>query len=342
LPPLAFAAWRLFRLPIPADNPLTLIFMTTGVVCGLALVIKSRGAAALAAMLIGLAFVIKPAVVPLRGFVADAPFPYSSATARTYWLPGALFMVFAAAVGLTAPWPRLTRDFKRLRPDLAALGIAAFAGLAGYLYFSRPTLYDVYLPFRPQYAQLRQHLLTVATAVDGARPFSPSKPLDVPLILDERGQVRNEDPSTTGHLFLYQHLTQPDAYFGNIEYALSSDLHLHLRDTGNQPVLYPAVFTEFADTFDTDVTNSLARAINAPYLVIVKPLTLGSAGRVDTPDLGRAGPYRVVLYHLKRDEMVFAADIVNAIATAEQLKQQVNRVLEQGVGAKILRPLQGG
>jgi TIR domain-containing protein len=339
MPPLLFATWRLFRLPVPADTALTLIFMVTGVVCGLALVIKSRGGAILAAMLIGLAFVIKPALVPFQGFVGDAPFPYSSATAMTYWLPGVLFIIFAAAVGLTAPWSRLLQDLKRFHPDVAVLFIAAATGLAGYFYFSRPTLYDVYLPFRPQYALLREHLVSVAAAVDQvARPFPPSKSLDVPLILDERGHIRNEDPSTSGHLFLYQHLTKPDAYFGDIEYALSSDLHLHLRDTGNEPVLSSSVFTEFASTFDTDGANSLARTINAPYLVIVKPLTLEPAGRVDSRDLRRAAPYRVFLYNLKRDEIIFAADIPNSIGTTEELKEQVNRVLEMSVGAKILRP----
>ena len=340
LPPLLFATWQLFRLPIPSDNGPILIFIATAVVCGLALLFKSRSAMILVATPIGLAFVLKPVLVPFEGFVGGAPFPYSSETAENYWLPGAGFIVIAVAVGLTAAFPRLLQDFKRLRPDLIAILIAVIASGAGYFYFSRPTLYDVYLPFRPQYALLREHLVSVASALDQvARPFPPTKPLDVPLVLDERGNSRNEDASTTGHLILYQHLTKPDAYFGDIERALNSDLQLHLRDTGNDPVLYQSIFTEFESSFDTDDAKSLARVLNAPYLVVVKPLMADSSGRVDSADLQRSGPYRVFLFNLKRDEIIFAADILNPGATTDELKERVNGVLQMSVGAKILRPL---
>jgi hypothetical protein len=339
LPPILFATWQLFRLPIPADNGPILIFIAAAVVCGLALLFKSRSAMILVAMPIGVAFVLKPALVPFEGFVGGATFPYTSETAENYWLPSAGFIIAAAAVALTAAFPRLVQDFKRLRPDVIALVIAIITAGAGFFYFNRPTLYDVYLPFRPQYALLREHLVSVAAALDQvARPFPPARPLDVPLVIDERGKPRDEDASTTGHLFLYQHLTKPDEYFGDIEGAVSSDLHLHLRDTGNDPVLYETIFTEFESSFDTDDAKSLTRAINAPYLVVVKPLMLDSSGRVDTPALQSAAPYRVFLFNLKRDEIIFAADIPNPAATAEGLKEQVNCVLQMNVGAKILRP----
>jgi hypothetical protein len=63
---------------------------------------------------------------------------------------------------------------------------------------------------------------------------------------------------------------------------------------------------------------------------------LDASGRVDAKDIQGVGPYRVFLYNLKRDEIIFAADIANP-ATMLELKEQVNAVLEKTVGAKILR-----
>ncbi|HXJ02225.1 MAG TPA: caspase family protein [Micropepsaceae bacterium] len=331
LPPLLFATWHLFRLPIPSENAPIQIFIGTGVLFGFALWFKNRVGAILAALPIGLAFVVKPAVVPFEGFVDD-PLPYWSATAEDYWWPGAFFVIVVAAIGLTAAPSRLLEEVKRLRPDVAAFVIAVATGLAGYFYFDRPTLYDVYLPFRPQYAQLREHLVAVAAAVDRvASPFAPSKPLDIPLVLDETGNIRDENPSATGHLFLYQHLTMPDARFGGMEDALDNDLLLDLRDTGKKPVLSASAFAEYASAFRSDDAAALARTLNAPYLVIVKPF------HGDSTEVQRAAPYRVFLYNLKRDEIIFAADIQNPVGTADELKEQANSILEMTVGAKILR-----
>jgi len=231
----------------------------------------------------------------------------------------------------------MAQDLRRLRPRIGAILIAALTALAAYSYFSRPTVYDDYLPFRPRYNLLREKFRTIASALDAVRaPFPASRQLEVPLVLDDRGvsRIRNEDSSTTGHILLYQHLTDPDKYFGDIEYGFSDDLDLHLRDTGPNPIMASESFTKFATERDA---RSLEHTIDAPYLVIVKPIRLARTRRVDTADLPRTGPYWVFLYHLKRDEILCAIDVQTPVTTMDELKDAVYRALERSVGAKVLR-----
>jgi hypothetical protein len=255
----------------------------------------------------------------------------------TYWGPGLLFLIAACCIALTAPWPRLVQDFNRLHPNSGAALVAAAAGVAAYLYYSRPTLYDIYQPFRPQYDDLRRRLVAVAASVDKVeRPLSLSRPLDPPLILDERiSGIRDEDPSTTGHLYLYQHLTDPDVDFGDTEYAIGSDLHLNLRDTGKHPLLGGSSFVQFASAFPTDSSASLTRAIAAPYLVIIKPLNIPACSTLYCSS-GLPGPFKVFLYNLPEDEVVFATDTQDA-DTLEALKEKVNDLLKRNLGAKVLQ-----
>jgi hypothetical protein len=58
---------------------------------------------------------------------------------------------------------------------------------------------------------------------------------------------------------------------------------------------------------------------------------------VDTQDIARSGPYRVVLFQLKRDEILFAADIETTGTKFQELRAAVNAILEQSVAAKILQ-----
>jgi hypothetical protein len=331
--PLAFATGHLFRLPVEGARLPAYVFLGTGMVCAIAFWIRSRLGAILLAASIGVAFVLKPLLVPVEGFGDWRTFPYDSATSRDYWLPGGFFLGVAVIIVLISNWPRLAQDFRRLRPSIAAVLIMAAAALGSYAHFSRPTLYDVYLPFRPKYGELRQHLKSISAALDNIpAPVRLSRTLDIPLVLDEARHTRSEDPTTTGHFFLYQNLTDPDRDFGEIKYEFDDDLRLNIRDTGPDPVLL--VFDEFASDLDT---RHLEAVINAPYLVVVKPLRLDKTHNVDNKDFNRVGPYRVFLYHLKRDEVLFADDIHTALNTASDLKEAVNKLLDRSVGAKILR-----
>ena len=108
-------------------------------------------------------------------------------------------------------------------------------------------------------------------------------------------------------------LIDPDGYFGDIDYTF---------------------LMIFAGTF---LARPLERAINAPYLVIVKPLKLDHTLRIDKGDLARAGPDRVFLYHLKRDELLMAVDVATSVTTTDELREAVYAVLTKTVNAKILR-----
>lgn len=306
------------------------MFVATAVLGALVLWLESRVGAILLAAGIGGSMVFKPLLVPFEGAGSGDVFPYDSETAMTYWLPGAVFIVCAAALASTRR--RLAEDLARLRPRAGTLVVAVMVSLAAYAYFSRPTLYDVYRRFRPQYQTLREHLQQIAPLLDRiARPSCASLSLEPPLVLDESSNVRNEDASTTGHILLYQHMTEPDAFSGNIEYAFGDDLHLHIRDTGNDPVLYDAGFGRFASEQNE---RSLEHTIGAPYLVVVKPLSLDPTERVDSANLEAAGRYRVFIYHLNRDQTLCAADVNVPV---DELKEAVFAVLEQTAAARIIR-----
>ena len=336
-PPLAFATGHLFRLPMNAGPIPNYVFLATAALCLLAFWLRNRAAAVLIALGIGAAFVIKPWLVPFEGFGNGRTFPYGSATAQEYWLPGALFLVLVGVTALFSKFSRLVRDLKNLRPNVIGVVLACVTGLSAYSYFSRPTVYDAYRPFRAQYGALRERLRNAADAVDRVTaPFPLKQPLDPPLVLDETGGIRSENASTTGHLFLYQHLREPDAYFGEIENAFTDNLHLYLRDTGPDPVMDQAALAQFVSEIDLD-TSSLERILHAPYVVILKPLRLDPSKRVDTRDIARVGPYRVFLFQLTRNEILFAADIESAGEKFEELKAAVNATLERSVAAKILR-----
>ena len=91
---------------------------------------KNRGGAILVAVAIGLAFVVKPALLPFveSGF----QFPYSSATAMTYWGPGLLFLIGLTFLPESPRWlvlrgmrdkaraslERLRGSGKRVEPEL--------------------------------------------------------------------------------------------------------------------------------------------------------------------------------------------------------------------------------
>lgn len=338
LPPLGFATGHLVRLPVAAEDTQNFILFATVALSLLALWAGNRASAILVSATVGLALASKPLVVPIEGFIRGQTYPYASATAREYWLPGALLLILAVAITVVSQLPRLGSDLTILRPNPQAAGIACIAALAGGWYFSQPTVYDVYLPFRASYQRLREHLKGLAPAVDRLKePFAPRRALDRPLVLDENHEhVRSEDPSTTGHFFLYQHLSDPDTYFGDIEYAFDDNLHLNIRDTGLDPVLYQPAFAQFATNIEMDRT-CLERVVDAPYVVIVKPLRMDASRRVDTADIARAAPYRVLLADLKRDEIVFAADVETPGETFAELKAAVNATLQQSVSAKILQ-----
>lgn len=338
LPPLAFATGHLFRLPVEAENTPTYVFLATGALCLLAFWLGNCAALILTAALVGSAFVIKPLLVPFEGFANGQTFPYTSATAQRYWLPGSAFLLLVAVTVLLSKFSRLVRDFRGLRPNILGICIASIMAFAAYSYFSRATLYDVYLPFRPQYRLLREHLRNIAGTIDGiSAPIPLKHPLHPPLVLNETGlRIFSSYVSTTGHLLLYQHLTEPDSYFGEIEDAFNDNLHLYLRNTGPDPVLYQAGFAQFASGTDPD-KSSLEHVINAPYIVVVKPLKLDPSKRVDAQNIARSGPYRVVLLQLKRDEILFAADIEITGKKFQELKAAMNAMLEQSVAAKILQ-----
>src|SRR6185436_16777162 len=141
--------------------------IATIVLCSIALWIGSRLGALVLAAFVGISFLVKPWLVPFEGFVNGLTYPYTSATAMSYWMPGVLFLAVTIVGVLTLSRSRLVQDFVRLRPDLFSIGIALITAIAAYSYFNRPTLYDVYLPLRPQYYLLREQLRNVAAAIDG-------------------------------------------------------------------------------------------------------------------------------------------------------------------------------
>jgi hypothetical protein len=330
LPPLLFGTWQLFRVPMPSYNGPKLIFIAAGVAFLAALVIN-RAAAVLIAGLVGAAFALKPVLIPMHA-TYESYFRFWSETAMQYWVPGVVSLLLAAVVAFTVTRPLLLSSFARLRPGIAALLIAVATSGASYAYFSRPTYYDVYGPLLPQYAAFREHLKSVAAAVDKVTgPVVAPGSLDPPLVLDERntdfGADFNEDPSTTGHLFFYPLLREPDGPTSEIERALRSDLFWFIQYTDTS-IFFPSNGTGFVSKPDK-VAAALSRAIHAPYLVVVKPL---GATQGET-----AGSYGVFLYDLKRDEVLFATPL-DAVKTPSDLTEQVNAVVEKLVGAKILRP----
>lgn len=330
--PIAFAVGHVFRLPVSDVGVSYLIVLATVGVAALAMVLGNRLFAAVVSAAVGTALVLKPWLVPLEG--GGSTFSYDSETAMTVWVPGALLVLFTVGLVITSSGKRLRGDLRRLRPSGIAIALALVAGAAAYFYFSRPTWYDVYEAFRPSYASLRQQLKALPGTLDSEVPAGVI-PEPGTVVLDGRERlqtIRGEDPSTTAHLFLYQHLSDPDSYGGDLERALDGDLLLHLRDTGPKPVLSESVLADFATG---DPEGSLRRTLEAPFLVVVEPLATNRTGREEQNDL--AGRFRLFLYHLKMNKLLATLNIDTPASTTDELKEAVYAALAGAVGAKILR-----
>ena len=343
---LLLATWSLFRLPVPSESFHNLIFLAAAVLIGLMLWCGNRVAAICIALLIAAGFMLKPLLVPFEGYGDGETFPYNTATAQDYWLPGAGFIVIALAVALASSGSRLREDLRRLRPTLVTDAVGLVALVAAALYFGRPTIYDVYADFRPQYAALRQELKTVASTIDDSNP-KPCKvdpPLafgggsigmfDSKLVLDARlSGMRDEDPSTTGHLISYQHLTNIGQETGELGRLTSDTLYLHLRDTSVEPILSSSVFTEFAEP---SIRTSLQRVLDAPYLVVVKARSAGTEGAPPSSP-AQSEPYRLFIYNRTRKAVICETSVDGPAATSSDLEKSVYSTLEKSVGATVLR-----
>jgi hypothetical protein len=139
----------------------------------------------------------------------------------------------------------------QLAQPLAGLIVLLILTIGSYSYFSRPTWYDVYLPFREPYQNLRERLRSIAPI---AAQVQAPRPLSAPL--------------------------------------------------------------------------------DNPYVVVLRPLRLDSK-RVDSADIARAGPYRVILFDLTHQAVLFTQDIESYGDSFDTLQAAMNQTLTQ-IGARII------
>jgi len=333
LPLLGLITAHVFRLPVWVDHTPIYIVGATVMLALLLFWIGNRAVAAVISFSAGLALILKPLIVPIEGFVNGETFPFDSATARDYWLPGTVGILVAIGIVLISSASRLIADLRSLRVTWVVLVALLPSGLAGARYVSRPTYYDVYRPFRAPYGNLRERLRMAAAKIAHTRgPLPLAAALTIPLVIDERRDTtRSEDPAATAHLILYQHLLAPDSYVGEIEYSFNGDLHLNVRDTGPDPVL--SVMGEFAREPE-QLRRNLQQVLDAPYLVSIRPLGLPSRARLDQADIARGSPYSVAIFDLPRDSVIYEKSVDFRGDSFADLKSMINATISE-TGAKV-------
>ncbi len=342
LPTLAVTAWDTFWLPlVTADDFAMRLWLFTLVFYTILFYLGNRLAAAVVAICVGSVLVLKPYVVPVAlQYIPEHHFGYYTLESAQFWIPGILLLFSAIPPLKTSTKESLTLNFLRLRPTGVAGFVLVATCLLIYLDHRRPTVYDTLLATKPSRSLQKDALRNIRTELETSiAPLTLSQKLNPRLVLDTeelamyRTHASDADrPLFTGFVLLDYCLSKDLAYSDDVSDKLFCDSILGDESMYLGSSLY--------DPMTSYQANELQSRLDAPYVVLVK----GSWGETESYDwfekldYAKVGPFRVFLYDLRSDKLLFSKDIDSQVGNSNELKEATLSLLESSVDAQIWRP----